>query len=336
MSNINPVGVFGFGGDEGQFTPITGNNIPVNTALQNLQLAGAQGFTGLIGITGTLGIIGNTGSSLVGNTGLVGDQGITGAIGVTGLVGATGILGSTGFAFNATGLQGITGIQGATGIAGLTGVRGFTGTAGLQGETGIVGNAGVIGLTGFSFSGVTGLPGETGIAGVTGIRGITGPSFFGTTGVQGITGLIGATGFQGTLSLEGRVAAGNSISFVVTANTITTTGQQIEFYASGTTAEAGVATTVSITFGGVTIFSDTRTGFAAERFTLEGLIIKQSGSNQEIGIKALYDGARGNAARTATTLSMASNQTLTVSVSSVGGGESIYTLIVRRVGAPDA
>lgn len=334
MSNINPVGVFGFGNDEGQFTPITGNNIPVNTALDNLQLAGVQGFTGVIGITGSLGIVGNTGSSLFGTTGLVGSQGITGTIGVTGLIGSTGILGATGTVSNNTGLQGITGIQGTTGVAGLTGVRGFTGVAGLIGDTGITGPTGISGITGFSFSGVTGLPGETGITGQTGIQGITGSAFLGTTGVQGVTGLIGATGSQGTLSLEGRVASGNSISFVVTANTITTDGQQIEFYASGTTAESGLATTVAVTFGGVTIFSDIRTGFAAERFTLEGLIIKQTGNNQEIGIKALYDGARGTAARTATTLSMASNQTLTVSVSSAGGGENIYTLIVRRVGAP--
>lgn len=332
MVNLSPLGVFGFGNNQGQYVILAGNNVPVNTALENLQLGGIQGFTGVMGITGLLGIAGNTGVSFIGVTGLQGIQGLTGGIGATGFDGTTGSLGVTGVIFNVTGLNGTTGLQGNTGVSGVTGFRGLTGILGLTGETGAQGATGS-GATGISFFGVTGLTGETGILGATGSQGVTGFSFTGATGIQGGTGILGATGFQGTRSLEGLVQAGNSASFIVPANTITTDGQQIEFYASGSTADDGAPTTITVSFGGTTIFTDVRTG-VFEVFTIEGLIIKQAGSNQEIGIKALYNGSRGNAARAATTLSMASDQTLTVSTSSGTGGNTVYTLIVRRVSAP--
>jgi len=335
MVNVNPVGVFGFGEDQGQFTPITGNNVPVNTALQNLQLGGVQGFTGAIGLTGFLGIIGNTGASILGTTGPIGFQGITGTIGSTGLMGGTGLTGATGSIFNETGLQGITGEQGHTGIAGITGLRGITGFVGLIGHTGIIAT-GILGLTGASPQGITGLAGSTGIQGTTGSQGITGVAFIGATGIQGVTGIGGVTGLQGTLTLTTTVQNdGQEISYIIPANTITTTGQQLEFYASGLTAAAFAASVISISIGGVTVYSELRNTELSQKFSIEGLIIKQNGNNQEIGIKLLYDGTSGTAARASTTLNMASTQTLTISATSTGEGALIQTLILRRISAPN-
>lgn len=333
MVNFNPGGVFAFGNNAGQHTAITGNNIPVDTALNPLQFAGVQGATGLQGITGLVGIQGITGVAVQGLTGIQGIQGITGIMGQTGLIGTTGSQGITGSIFNVTGLQGITGLQGTTGVAGVTGIRGMTGIPGLQGATGIQGVTG-FSPTGISFFGATGIQGTTGILGATGTQGITGSSFLGTTGIQGVTGIIGATGLQGTLTLEGLVQSTTTASYIVAANTITATGQQIEFLASGITAINGAATTLTISFGGTTIFTDLKTDSTAKLFTVEGLIIKQSGNNQEIGIKVLYNLDIGNANRTATTLNMASNQTLTITLTSAGSGHTIYTLVVRRISAP--
>lgn len=334
MVNLDPGGVFAFGNKAGEHGVVTGNDIPVDTALNNLQFGGVQGFTGLQGLTGLQGIAGNTGAAVQGRTGIQGSQGLTGTMGDTGLIGQTGAIGATGSIFNVTGLQGITGLQGATGVAGLTGIRGLTGIMGLQGATGIQGITG-FSPTGISFPGTTGIQGATGILGTTGTQGITGSSFQGVTGLQGTTGVAGSTGLQGTLTLDASVqGAAATSSYIIAANTITDTGQQVEFLASGTTALNGAQTTLTISLGASTIYTEVRTGTTAELFTVEGLIIKQSGNNQEIGIKVLYNLDSGNAARTATTLNMGSNQTLTVTVSSAGSGHAIYTLVVRRISAP--
>jgi hypothetical protein len=289
---------------------------------------GIQGWTGVQGVAGLPGAQGATG--LFGNTGLRGLTGVTvdgitgiSIIGVTGLRGDTGVLGITGL--SPTGILGIQGIQ----ITGITGIQGITG---------------IIGSTGSSPSGATGLQGMAPAAGSTGVQGLTGASSFGFnlsgatginiggTGLQGSTGLVGPVGIISvtTLNVQNSLSS-TTASYILPANTLNVNSQQLEFITWGQSAADNTSTTLTITFGGSSIFSSTFSGTAGLDFYLRGLIIRLTGSTQENLVSLIGRDGIMDAERSSTSVSLAADQTLQLSLTGAGVGYQFNALIVRKV-----
>lgn len=298
-----------------------------------LSATGAVGIAGLQGATGLQsGTQGTTGIELQGATGLQGLTGVISLPGLTGLVGETGIQGFTGVTS-----QGTTGLRGVSGLAGInrghTGTAGLTGFIGLRGLTGVgLGETGITGETGVEVSGVTGLQGATGVLiGDTGLLGVTGIAQQGVTGIQGLTGLQGVTGLFGYQPLDiQRQTSGVTGFYTVTANTLATNENQIEFWAWGSTAN-GVSTTITVSFGELAIFSDDTTIAGGTTFQLRGSILRVSSSIQEVTIWVTYNESAGcNVSRFPTTSDLTAANNVIVSVASAGTGHVLNGLVVIR------
>lgn len=313
---------------------ITNGATGSNLILSN---TGLGGFTGLRGQTGLQSVSqGATGVSPQGVTGL---RGITGfsPFGETGLQGATGFLGQTGVAkqgetgiFGDFGVTGVS-IVGDTGIQGFTGVVGTTGLTGTGGGTGLMGATGIQGVTGVGLQGVTGLRGDTGILGATGFIGVTGVAAQGATGIQGVTGSLGVTGlftYQNLNTVQQTV--GVTGLYTIQANTLNTNEQQIEFWAWGLTA-SGSNTTIDVLFGPYTVLTRTINVTGGATFMIKGYIIRVSATVQEATVESIFNNSVScSVQRFPTTLDLADNQDLIVSLSSAGSGHVLNGFITNR------
>lgn len=325
MVNINPTGEARGGVYPGQQINLGANDIPVDTSLNEVRFQPPQGSTGVIGFTGlenaTQGV---TGISAFGATGIQGVTGFPGFTGLIGIRGNSGLFGIIGAGRGVTGLTGPTGIQGITGISpGDTGIRGLTGII-FQGDTGLIGITGAIGITGISI-GSTGVQGQTGIIGPTGTMGTTGAFGFGITGLVGGTGLFGPTGVSGSSVVATSTDAGLAIVLSIPASTLAINSQQLDFIGSGLTADDAFSTTVTISYGGQNIINF-NTGSIADTFTIAGTILRLTGTTQEAFASVTFDSGIIVNARAALTVTLASPQNLTLTVSSSGEGHEVTQL----------
>jgi hypothetical protein len=333
MANLNPYGISFDLGDS--HSAQDGDGLVDNTGGTISGFTGVIGITGLQGITGTIGIQGITGMALLGATGIDGIEGLTGPMGQTGIRGHTGPIGVTGLIFT-----GDTGITGSTGILGVTGVAGSLGVPGLQGDTGLTAQnaTGIRGVTGLSgstgtngLSGVTGIIGFTGITGDTGLQGITGFGLLGDTGLSGFTGVAGATGISDLLVLNlQRQLIGATLLYAAPANTLATNGQYLEFYATAQAATDGSPTTINVTFGGTSIFSDTLNTTNTYAF-LQGAVLRLGATSQECIVAAVYSSGDSHTQRTATAVTLASIQNFVTNVSNQAGGAVVLNQEVRKL-----
>jgi len=335
MANVSP---YGIGFQSGSYYPAqSGDSLVDSTGMVITGTTGIIGITGLIGLTGSLGIQGPTGLAQFGETGIAGVQGITGLSGITGITGHTGPVGVTGLI-----TTGETGVLGTTGVPGITGVQGFFGLQGLQGatgltssSTGIQGVTGAIGITGANgITGATGILGQTGSTGSTGLQGITGAGMLGSTGLVGATGLQGSTGIDDLhlISLQ-RQIVGATMLYIVPASTLATNAQYLELYSTVLTAADGSPTTINVTFGGASVFSDTLNTVEGYAF-LQGVIVRSGASVQECIISAAYSNSTSKVQRTVTAVSLSSNQNLVTNVSNFNGGAVVLNQIVKRLREP--
>jgi len=330
MANVTP---FGVNENSGRGNILRNGEFLVFQTLQLLGTTGLPGFTGIQGPTGLQNVTqGNTGIGLTGSTGL---QGVTGTspLGETGLDGWTGFMGETGVSVRgATGLLGPTGIQGVTGLIGSQGFTGLSGYTGLQGETGLLGITGITGVTGIAISVFTGIRGDTGLLGATGLQGHTGVGVLGVTGFQGNTGLWGQTGMLDLLTVDvQRQLAGVTLLYVIPANTFNASGQQLEITSWGLSATDGSVTTITVTYEGNTIFTDTVAFAGGADILIEGYILFWGAIEHFTTIKGYYEEGTGTTSYVPSILLTPSlSQNLFVTLSSAGAGHVLYGLIVRR------
>lgn len=338
MSNLNP---FGVDTSIGRTQPLGPTGDIVTDVSNN--------FIGSTGVSAANGIQGATGiqNSLQGTTG-IGIQGVTGMQGITGVMGLTGALGSDGV----TGLHGVTGIgpQGSTGLTGATGIRGVTGLVGPQGftglqgvtgapgnvgSTGLMGATGITGVTGLILQGLTGLQGATGVLGSTGLWGTTGVQVFGLTGLQGSTGIMGATGLLDLITIDvQQQTSGATLIFPLPANQLGTDSQHLEFYCSGLTATDASASTITITLGNYTLFTDIGSFAGGADFTITGIIIRLANAVQETSTQIVYESGRCYAQWQSINAELDTPVNLIVSIGSAGVGHVLYTLVVRLLRNP--
>jgi hypothetical protein len=330
MTDLNPKGISRGGNFTGQDVRLATNDVPVDSALNEVRFTSPRGLTGFVGLTGLANAAqGNTGSAFTGPTGIRGFTGIGGATGVQGLIGITGFFGLQGVGFGITGLDGQTGIQNITGILGDTGFRGLTGLLGLQGATGLLSLQGVTGLFD-SWPGVTGFQGHTGIESTTGLQGITGVAGVGFIGLQGHTGLQGVTGLVGTFIVDSQLVQSLTSIVTIPASTLTATGQQLEFFGSGFTSDDGTSVTISLALGSTTLFTR-EFGLIADTFIIGGMIIRTGATTQRIGLFIQFDSGivYTNTMTAAESWAVALN--LTLSITSTGDGYQLNQLTAKKI-----
>jgi hypothetical protein len=332
MADITP---FGVSENSGRGNILRTGEFLVFQTLQLLGYTGLPGFTGIQGPTGLQNPNqGATGIGLVGFTGIIGHTGVS-PRGDTGLDGLTGLMGVTGISpSGATGFLGSTGIQGVTGLIGSQGTTGLRGYTGLQGETGISdGVTGLTGVTGIAISGSTGIRGDTGLLGDTGLQGQTGVGVLGVTGFQGNTGIQGQTGMLDLLTVDvQRQLAGVTLLYTIPANTFNLSGQQLEITSWGLSATDGAVTTITVTYEGNVIFTDTVSFAGGADILIEGYILFWAAVEHFTTIKGYYEDGTGTMVYVPNILlPPGSPQNLFVSLSSAGTGHILYGIIVRRV-----
>jgi len=331
MANINPYGVVDPTGRQKVLQ--AGDNL-VNTSLGFLAITGIVGVTGVQGSTGLQNAgQGETGIGLFGHTGLAGSTGVS-PEGDTGLSGITGLQGFTGISVvGVTGIQGGTGIQGITGLVGVQGFTGLAGYTGLAGDTGLTGVTGLAGSTGTLLAGFTGLRGETGVqGGDTGLQGVTGVGLRGFIGLQGVTGLVGSTGvFElATLSAQ-QQTSGVTLLYSIPANTLSSVGQQLTLMGWGLSATDGAATTITVTYAGNTIFTDSIASPGGSDILVEGYILLWGAASHDITVKGVYANNDGVTTYTPNILvSPSIIKNIYISLGSAGTGHVLYGLIVRN------
>jgi hypothetical protein len=335
MPNLIPRGIIF---TTGQDKVITQGDELVDTSGAGITgFTGVRGFTGFFGFTGLQNpLSGITGVAVTGRTGISGETGIAGNQGVTGFQGVTGIIGVTGLSLKGeTGILGTTGAQGPTGIIGDDGVVGTQGITGLKGNTGISAT-GFLGITGLTLPGFTGIAGGTGILANTGLQGITGAGLLGETGIQGRTGIQGITGINDINSIfTTNQASGVTLSYPLDGDFLSIDNQQLDCKATLLSATDGSPTTITIQFGGVTIFNDVFQGPSGAYGFIEGSLIRQSAANQRIVISGIYSSSDASqVVKSVTTANLALDQQIIISVSSNGTGQQINNLIVSKVFQP--
>lgn len=297
---------------------------------------GVPGFTGFFGFTGLQSpLSGITGFNVTGDTGLTGETGIASTQGSTGFQGVSGLAGYTGGdSVGETGIRGFTGIPGATGITGDYGSYGLQGVTGLIGATGIS-ITGFIGITGLGIAGFTGVSGSTGSLGDTGLLGITGSGIYGETGIRGVTGTIGITGITDINSIfNDTQTSGFTMIYPLSIGFLGVNNQSLAFKATLTTATDGSPTSITLQFGGVTIFTDTFASAGGAYGFIEGLILRESVSAQRTVVSAIYSNNTCMASRAVTSANLAAVQEIIVSVSSGGIGHQVNNIIVSKLFQP--
>jgi len=334
MANILPKGIILSSGQEK--VSQQGDALVSTDGALISAFTGVPGSTGFYGFTGLQNpLSGITGSSVTGDTGITGETGISGAQGSTGFQGVSGLVGYTG-----NSLTGETGLLGFTGISGATGITGDYGSYGLQGITGLIGASGVsvagfIGVTGPGAAGFTGVAGATGSAGSTGLLGITGFGIYGETGLRGITGIIGITGITDINSIfNDTQTSGYTMIYPLSIGFLGVNNQSLAFKTTLLTATDGSPTSITLQFGGVTIFTDTFSSTAGTYGFIEGLILRESVSAQRTVVSAVYANNTCMAARAVTSANLAAVQEIIVSVSSGGSGHQVNNIIVSKIFQP--
>lgn len=309
--------------------PATGRFQPLDPNVPLVKSDGSPAFaTGIHGLTG---ILGTTGVAPQGATGILGLTGLDGPTGVAGLPGYTGILGPRG----ATGSQGAGGLSGSTGIQGFQGLNPNSGFI-ILGSTGVQGGTGLEGSTGISLAGVTGLSGQVFGQGATGLQGFTGL----TSAVQGLTGLqgiAGSTGVQGITGISSRGTAqplntlsiqttpASNLQYTVPGNTLATNGNSLDIISFGSLISQ-TGNSLQITYGGVTLFSDTNIyAEATPAFYVKCRIFRNSATEQLCLVEVMASNAYKRVVRTVTTHTLST--ALIFSISTAAG--NVDTLAIR-------